>query len=332
LKPDFSATSILDTLQNVTLARALMVATKLGVFEVLAQKALTVNQIATEINGNPRGTEKLANVLVAVGLLVHDGSLYQITELARRWLLENSDRSLRDYMLFRFLEWEFIESCEEFVLTGEPVSWDAMSEEQWRVYQRGMRSLAGVSADEVALRVPVPEGATRMLDVGGSHGYYSVSICRRHPGLCATVLDLPEAVEHAAPILARERMEDRVAHRVGNALTEDLGENVWNLVFVSQFTHHLDEASNRDLVHRIARALRPGGVLAILEILPPASPSEASATEALLDLYCAVISTSGTWSAREIADWQQAAGLVPKKLIKLRTIPAGGIQAAGKPL
>ena len=112
-----------------------MVATKLGIFETLAEKALTANQIAAEINGNPRGTEKLVNVLVAVGLLVHDGSLYQITKLARRWLLEDSDRSLRDYMLFRFLEWEFIESCEEFVLTGEPVSWDAMSEEQWRVYE-----------------------------------------------------------------------------------------------------------------------------------------------------------------------------------------------------
>ena len=94
----------------------------------------------------------------------------------------------------------------------------------------------------------------------------------------------------------------------------------------------LDEASNRDLVRRIARALRPGGVLAILEVLRPTSPSEASATEALLDLYCAVISTSGTWPARQIADWQQSAGLVPKKLIKLRTIPSGGIQAAGKPL
>ena len=79
-------------------------------------------------------------------------------------------------------------------------------------------------AKMVAKAVPVPTGATALLDIGGSHGAYSVALCRRHPGLRGTVLDLPDAVRHAAPLLAEEGMGDRVQHQAGNALTDDLGE------------------------------------------------------------------------------------------------------------
>ena len=99
-----------------------------------------------------------------------------------------------------------------------------------------------------------------MLDIGGSLGYLSVAMCRRHAGLTAVVLDLPAALKHAAPILAREGMGERVVHRAGDALRDDLGSAEWDLVFVSLLVHHFDEASNRALLRRIAPALRPGGI------------------------------------------------------------------------
>src|SRR5438045_9592376 len=98
-----------------------------------------------------------------------------------------------------------------------------MSHDEWRLYQRAMRSLAGFSAFEVARRIPVPRGALRMLDLGGSHGYYSVMLCRRYPELRSLVFDLPAAVEHAAALLAQEGMGERIVHRTGNALPEKRG-------------------------------------------------------------------------------------------------------------
>lgn len=69
-----------------------------------------------------------------------------------------------------------------------------------------MRAVASTLAPELARRLPVPKGAETMLDIGGSRGYYSVTLCRRHPGLRAVVLDPPEAVAPAAPLLAAEGM------------------------------------------------------------------------------------------------------------------------------
>ena len=136
-------------------------------------------------------------------------------------------------------------------------------------------------------------------------------MCRKYPALGAVVLDLPAAVRHAAPILAKENMGSRVVHRAGNALEDDLGENQWDLVYVSQLLHHFDEPTNRTFIHRIARSLKPRGILAIVELVRPSSPGESGQVGALLDLYFALTSQSGTWSVEEIAGWQRDAGLSP---------------------
>jgi SAM-dependent methyltransferase len=194
-----------------------------------------------------------------------------------------------------------------------------------------MRSLAGGLAPELVRRMPVPKGASDMLDIGGSHGHYSAELCRRHEGLRAVVLDLPQAVEGAAALLAEEGMGDRVVHRAGDALTDDLGTEAYDLVLVSQLVHHFSAEQNRDLAVRIAGALRPGGVYAIFDAFRPASPGEAGQLGALLEFYFALTSQSGTWAPEEMAEWQRQAGLRPRRAIRLRTAPGAGIQAAVKP-
>ena len=170
-----------------------------------------------------------------------------------------------------------------------------------------------------------------MLDIGGSHGYFSVALCRRHPGLRAVVLDLPQAVEKAAPILAREGMGDRVVHRAGDALTEDFGTDAYDLILIWSLVHHFDESTNRRLVRRTARALRPGGVLAIGEAIRAKTPAKANQLTAFFDLYFSLTSEAGVWTFDEMASWQRDAGLDPRRPIRLITAPGAGIQSATRP-
>ena len=196
--------------------------------------------------------------------------------------------------------------------TGQPLRvHDQMTDEEWGVYQRGMRSGIEMLAQWVARRLPMPRAATEMLDIGGSHGYWSVALCRRHPRLRSTVLDLPQAIRHAAPLLAREGMGDRVVHRAGDALTDDLGSDAYDLVFLAAVVHHFDEETNRELMRRIARALRPGGIVAVWEPLRQDTADNVRQIGGLLDLFFGFFSQAGTWSSEEIADWQRGAGLVP---------------------
>ena len=321
-----------DTILAMTLARTIMVATKLGIFEALARRECTAHEVATRCGLDQHATEVLLFALAGADYVRCKEMYYTLAPVARKWLLKSSPQSLYDYMLFNFLNWTWDERFEDFIRTGRPTQiHQEMSNDEWQIYQRAMRSLASFSAFEVAQRIPVPRGALNMLDIGGSHGYYSVMLCRRHPGLRSVVFDLPEAVVHAAKILAQEGMGERIVHRVGNALTDDLGNEEYDLIFIGNLLHHFDEEANRNLVKRSAQALRPNGYLVIEELHRFQSPKEVGELGALSNLYFAATSEAGTWSMKEIAQWQREAGLLPRKPIRLLTAPGAELQAALKP-
>jgi SAM-dependent methyltransferase len=304
-------------------ARAIATATRLGMFEALSGGARSAKAVAETCQTDLRATEKLLNLLVTMKYVGYRGGTYTLARNTRRWLLADAPGSIRDMILMKELEWSWIDQLESFVRDGQPLDvHGTMSTDDWGAYQRGMRAQANVLGPFLARRVPVPAGATAMLDIGGSHGYFSVVLCRRHPGLQATVLDLPPAVEHAVPLLEREGMGDRVVHRAGDALTDDLGEAAFDLILMFSLVHHFDDATNRLLVRRAARALRPGGYLVIGDALRPKSPGRGGQQGAFFDLYFALTSKSGLWTFDEMRSWQVDAGLAPRKSMSL--VPGGG--------
>lgn len=317
---------------GVIKARVIMAAVKLGVFEAIGSEGLTAQEVSARCQTHPAPTEKLLNALTAAGYLHKAGEHYRLTALTRKWLLKDSAQSLHDYVRMQYLEWNWLAHCEDYISTGEPfIIHRHMTEDEWGVYQRSMRALAGLQAQEVARLTPVPAGARTMLDIGGSHGYNSVALCRRYPELSAVVLDLPEAVKHASPILEEEGMGERVILRAGNALTTDLGVDSWDLILMANLVQNFDEGDNRDLVRRAAQSLRPGGVLAIQESFQPRTPENAGQTAVLLDFFFSMTSPAQTWSQEEIASWQEEAGLLVRKAIYFRGSRDYGQQVAVKP-
>lgn len=310
--------------------RAIAVAAEAGVFDAIGTEGRSAPDVAKVCGTDLRGTEKLLNLLVTMRYLQLRGDRYRLSRHARRWLLAGRG-SAQDAIRMKLLEWEWIEGLDELVRTGRQVDvHSTMDEHAWRRYQRGMRAQANVLAPVLARLVPVPEGARTMLDIGGSHGYFSVALCRRHPGLSSVVLDLPQAVAHAAPLLEQEGMGDRVALRAGDALSDDLGEGAFDLVFMFSLVHHFDEPTNRALISRAARAIRPGGVMVIGDVIRPDSAARASQMGTFFDLYFALTSRSGLWSFDEMQSWQRDAGLRPRKARRLPFAAEIGLQVADR--
>ena len=332
LAANLAPTPVVDTLHAVIVARSVVAASRLGVFDALTDGAVDAGALAARLGLHAAALGKLLNLLVATGYLRHGRSGYGLTRVSRKWLAADSPTSLRDSMELRILEWQVIDTTEDYVRTGKALDvHDRIAGDQWTTYQRGMHALARLSAAELVSRLRLPRGAAAMLDIGGGHGAYSVAFCRAGPGRRATILDLPEAVAAAAPILAAAGMGERVVHRAGDARAEDLGTEAWDLILVAQLVHHLDAAANADLVRRAAGALKPGGRLAILDVFRPESPGAGGQAGALLDLYFAITSDSGTWPAGTIAGWCRSAGLRPGRTIHLRTTPGISVATASRP-
>ena len=332
-RTNIAPTPLMETQIAYSMARSIMAGVKLGIYDAIGAGAATPEEVAAICKTDREATTKLMNTLVGCRYLRHRDGRYELTPKARKWMLRDSPHSLADKILFQYDEWEIVAKYEDYVATGQPIDVHGTlgSREVWDRYQRGMRAMGSLSAEEVARLLPVPAGATTMLDIGGSHGYYSVCVCRRHDGVRATILDLPEAIEHAAPILAREGMGDRVRHRAGNALSDDLGTDAWDVVFLSQLVHHFTDEQNRGLMRRIAQALKPGGICVLLDTLRPPSPEDAGGVGAVLDLYFAATSRSGTWPLETMQAWHRDAGLAVEKPISLRTLPGSALVVGRKP-
>jgi 2-polyprenyl-3-methyl-5-hydroxy-6-metoxy-1,4-benzoquinol methylase len=298
----------------------------------LAAAPLTAAEVAQRCGTHPGATEKLLNALVGIGCLQVRSGRYGLRRSARSWVLEDGKNSFRDQNLLHYLEWRWWEHCEEYVRTGKPLRvHQTMTDKEWGVYQRGMRSGIEMPAQWVARHLSLPRNARQMLDIGGAHGFFSVAICRRNPRLRATILDLPHAIAHAAPLLAEEGMGDRVVHRAGNALTENLGRETYDLVFMAAVVHHFDDATNRKLMARIGRALRPRGVVAIWEPVRQDAAGKIRQIGGLMDLFFGFFSEAGTWSAVEIASWFRDAGLHSARVRRPWMMPDLALHSARKP-
>lgn len=322
---------VLDTLLAAGLARTLMVASKLGVFAALEGGPRSSAAVAQACGTDPAATAVLLEALVGCDYLQRDAAGFKLAAVARNWLLPNGKRSLHDHMLLMELAWRWLEHYEEFVRTGRPLDvHHELDDAGWSLYQRGMRSLAALSLDEFGLRTPVPRNATVLLDIGGSHGAYAARLCRRYPRLSATVLDLPEATRHCVELIRAEGLGDRVRQWEGDARTHELGVECWDVVLVSNLVHHFDAATNTELLRRVARSLRPGGVVVVQEPMRT-DGGEPTQIGALGALYFAMLSASATWTTGEVARWQRAAGLRPKRAMRFATVPSLAQQSATKP-
>src|SRR5262245_33091272 len=96
-------TPLTDTLQALLRARAIMAASRLGVFEALGAGPAAAAEVATGIGADGRATEKLLNGLVGAGYVRFRNDRYKLAPVARKWLLTTAPRSLHDNMLHRFL-------------------------------------------------------------------------------------------------------------------------------------------------------------------------------------------------------------------------------------
>jgi SAM-dependent methyltransferase len=313
------------------ISRAVLEAVDAGVFEAIEEGCDTVELIAEKCRLEARATGQLLGVLASVRYLRFRKGRYTLTRITRKWVLKSSPDTVRDLAIFNnHVAWGWLDKLGEYLRTGKGLQYhDTFDSTEWELYQRAMWGGAISEAREFARKVPMPAGATRMLDIGGSHGMHSVEACRKYPGLSSVILDLPAAVEKAAPLLTQQGMGERVVHHVGNILTETLPAKSYDLILMSSVAHHLTEEQNRLVAKKAAEALRPGGVYIINEFIRPDPAAAPELVGSSTDLFFGLSSTSGNWSVAEINDWFQSAGLSPMKPISYQAIP-GRYQVVGR--
>jgi ubiquinone/menaquinone biosynthesis C-methylase UbiE len=133
----------------------------------------------------------------------------------------------------------------------------------------------GKGATERLARLAKLKPGTRVLDVGGGLGGPARTLAAQF-GCHVTLVDLTESyVKTGAALTARLGLSDRVTHRVGDALALDVAPGAFDVVWTQNSGMNI--ADKERLYAGFARAVRPGGVLALQEpmagpVQPPVFP------------------------------------------------------------
>jgi SAM-dependent methyltransferase len=321
-------TPLLDTFVALLLAKTIIAAASLGIFHALESEPLTIRQIAKRCNTAPRPTAKLVLALVACKYLRRRGASFFLAPAARRWLSPASPHSLHWAVLHRQLDLRFMD-FEEYVRHDKFRDFHStLTSDDWALYHRGQADHARQIVDEIAARAPVPRGATDLLDLGGGHGLYALAFCRRHPRLHARVLDLRVADAHQPPPFDDAGRRVRFERQDIRCLS--LPPASADVIVLANVVHHFASPANRDLLHRSGVALRPGGIMVLVDMFRSSPIDRAGQLEGLLDLYFGAVSGVGLWSLKKVRAWMVAAGLAPLPPVSMRRLPFWKMQIARK--
>jgi len=324
-------TPLMDTLVALLLAKTVMAATAVGVFDALEKGPLTASEVAQWCCTDLVATEKLLRALCACKYLKCVGNRFELAAVSRRWMTKERPDSAQSAILHCNLDLRFM-NFERYVRFGKTQNLfhSALRPGDWRIYHQGQASHAARIADEVINRVSLPPHATDLLDLGGAHGIYSAGFCSRYRGLRARVIDLAIASGAADLKAPSDARHSRVEFQVGDIRTIELPRNSVDVVVLANVVHHFDEPTNRSLIQRAARALRADGLVIVLEAVRPRSLQHIEQIEGLLDLYFGAASGTGLWTIEDIQDWHRSAGLVLLPPETIRRMPCCKLQVAKK--
>jgi predicted O-methyltransferase YrrM len=314
---------IMSMVRGFQVAKMLMVAVDLGVFDFLAEPKSAV-QTAAWLKADPRATGIFLNGLVGLELLDKNGDNFKNSALAARYLVQGSENYRGAIVKHIEHTWDRgWNDLKQTILVGHP---SEVETEKWvdgrperdedsvRAFIWGMHAIARDLAPKVAAMLDL-SAVRRLLDLGGGPATYAITFAQANPELKATVFDLPMPIEIARENIANNGLADRISTLAGNFLQDDIGTG-YDFIWVSQILHSHDEAQCKQIIAKSVAALSPGGTLAIQDFYlnaDGASPPGA----AMFGVHMLAVTPRGrAYTHREVAEWMQAAGLAAPEFIE----------------
>lgn len=297
-----SGTSLYELASAYWSSCTLQAALDLGLFLALAESPGTAEGLADTCGCDAETLTALLDACVGLGLLFKEQETYGIRGEHLPFLDPASPDSLLAAFAFnRDLQglWNRLPQC---VQTGKPVLPASphlgADPERTRRFVEGMHSRAALMARGLLLVVN-PEPRSRILDLAGGPGTFSLRLAERDPTLAITVFDLPPVVQAAQEIHRHHPRSSCLSFEGGDYHTDELTETYDLILYCGALHQELPDQVSV-LLRKCAEALAPGGRLMIVDLLLDADRTT-PVYSALFDLNMRLMKpTSHVHTVREV--------------------------------
>lgn len=251
-------------------ADALKTAIDLEVFTGIAEGWRTAETLAERCAASPRGIRTLCDFLVVNGFLAKDNGEYDLTPDTMAFLDKRSATycgTIAQFLAGRHTA-QHSATMLQCVRKGTAVADMTDRVDEWVIFANAMVPMAAQSAAIMANILDVRNaGAIRVLDIAASHGEFGLAIARENPQARIVGLDFADVVAVARRRAREAGVEARYDVIEGSAFDVDFG-GPYDIVLLPNFLHHFATAKIVALLGKVARALKDGGLVAIVEFVP----------------------------------------------------------------
>lgn len=310
-----------DASSAVGLGFALGSAVKLKIVDQLSMAYKNVSTIAQEAKVSELGAELILDCLEALGYVLKNGHQYAFSKRGFKNLAQESPNNFRHFILFCDYLYKSYLNLDETIRLGKRAHasmLEEMTDYEWELFSRAMIDISRTNYKEVVGKIPVPQSAQKMLDLGGSHGLYSIALCQRHSKLKSTILDFPPVKKYADECIAQQNASNNVAFMASDFMKDEL-PNSNDIILAFNIIHGLNPAENETLAKKVFNALNPGGIFVILDQIKGIGGSSqmSRATTSYMALNLLHQAGGKTYSKSEVDKIAQKTGFKKTELKKL---------------
>lgn len=266
-------------IQRIAEARALATAFEMGLIDFLAENpAALFNDIIKSFKTDERGLQLLLDLLNAARVVEEKSegficSPQFMKALKYRDLMEAKldfanliTADFSDYFtaLISSPDW-FFRNARLFDLFSYNRCFEPIPE-NYKITRRWMRITTALTRYEAPVCMHHHDFSRyrQMLDIGGNSGEFALQICKKHPGISGTVLDLPLVCDIGSEHLRAEPESSRISFIRGDALTGGLPAG-FDLISFKSMLHDWPDKEAVQLIGNACRSLPAGGTILIFE-------------------------------------------------------------------
>jgi ubiquinone/menaquinone biosynthesis C-methylase UbiE len=263
-----------DTIRAFQQSAALKAAIDLDVFTAIAEGAQTSDAIASRCRASTRGIRIVCDYMTVLGFLTKQDGRYALTHDTFVFLNRHSPAYVGGAADFLYSpeNLDVIRDFTEIVRRGTRDDASLVPDNpMWVTFARSMAPLMAMPSQLLADLLEVRQaGPMRVLDIAAGHGLFGIAVGRQNPSAEVVAVDWAPVLEVARENAAHAGLTDRYRTIAGDATKVDVGKD-YDLVLLTNFLHHFDQATCVTFLEKMRAALREGGRVATLEFVPDES-------------------------------------------------------------
>lgn len=290
---------IFQLAQGFMASKHLFAANELGLFEALGEGPADLAGLAAR-TGLPQRTARIsADAMVALGLLERRGDLYANTPVAATFLSGATPADFRPLLRFwdklSYPAWTDLAGA---LGRGKPAhEIFEIDDELVPVMSAGIDAATAGACRALPHVAGLPAGS-RVLDIGGGTGSWSVALTEADPSITATVFELPEVAA-----VAVERLRGhRIRVHSGDLLTDELPAG-HNAVLLANVVHYFTPDTNRAILRKIRAAAEPGTRLLVADFWTDPTHTQPLPAALMAGEFAIHVNDGDVYSVEEGAAW-----------------------------